>query len=370
MNFSELLINDDLIALLNQKNITQPTVVQSKVIPLVFNKKDVIVQAETGSGKTLCFVLPIAQLIKSSKHVQVLVVAPTRELALQVGAEFAFFANKLSTVVVYGGSSLDKQIKAVRRANIIVGTPGRLLDLINRRVLDFSRISFLVVDEVDELLRMGFINDLEKIIARTPIQRQSLMLSATISDKVISLTNKFLFKPERVLVGKSKPLLEQYYYHVNHPDKIPLLVRIIKEQAKGLTIVFCNTKGSTVYVTELLKKNNINADHLSSDLDQRSRERVLNRFIKGDLGVLVATDVAARGIHVDDVNLVINFDLPRSIDGYTHRVGRTARQGKPGITISIICDRDYHQFRIINEQGLIRKLVTGKINPIKLLKKV
>jgi len=372
IEFKSLRVGKELVMLLSNNGIFHPTTVQVRTIPLIYDKKDVIVQSKTGSGKTLSFAIPIIDTIRTCKHVQVLVITPTRELARQITEVFRKFGSykELKTVTIYGGVPIEKQVNQVRAADIVVGTPGRLLDLINRRKINLTYCSSLVIDEVEQLLDMGFIEDVEKIVKRLPPQRQTLMFSATINEKVSTLAGKFLYKPKKIILENkiSQGVMNQEYYHVEHSQKIPLLIKLIKERARGLTLVFCNTKQSTRYVADFLNKNNLNADCLNGDMDQRARERVLKRFVEGDIGVLIATDVAARGIHVDDVNIVFNFDMPKTIDTYTHRVGRTARQGKKGSAITIVTDKSFRKFRQINaaNNNLIQKTKLPEVPEVKI----
>ncbi len=370
-SFKELGIKKEVIKKLNENNITKPTLVQEKTIPLIIKGKDVLVQSETGSGKTISFAIPTIQQIKPIKEVQALIITPTRELAKQIANEYIKFAPKeVITTVVYGGVSLDKQSIKAKQSAIIVGTPGRLLDLLRRGAINLKKVKYLILDEADRMLDMGFINDINKIIKQLPKKKQSMMFSATINGRIRRLAEKYLNNHEIIILENTikKGVLKQHYYDVEQRDKLPLLVKLIKEN-EGLSLVFCSTKRATEFVANTLKKNNINAACMNGNMTQNAREKVLKRFTTGDLGVLVATDVAARGIHVDDIKFVYNFDLPNDAETYTHRIGRTARQGKRGTAIIILSDRDYPKMGKIqtaNFKSKIERRETPKLERIKI----
>lgn len=363
--FKELGVSNSLISELRKDGITSPTQVQVKSIPLVFNEQDLLVQSETGSGKTISFAIPLIDELNPDGRVKALVITPTRELARQVAGEFKKFssAKGLGVAIVYGGASIKRQHSEIRDADIVVGTPGRLLDMIGRGMLNLKSVEFLVLDEADRMLDMGFIDDVSRIISYTPDNRQGLMFSATMSGKVIKLVNRFLEDPEKVFFdNKIEPeLLEQVYYNINSNDKLSFLVHYLKNTDDGLKLVFCNTKHWTRKVAKFLKNHGIKADCLNGDMSQHLREKVLRRFSKGSFNVLVATDVAARGLDVDDITHVINYDLPTNPKRYTHRIGRTARNGSKGTAVIILSERDYASMdKVMQEhRDLIERLEPG-----------
>lgn len=347
-------VSNDLLEDLTKNNIIKPTKVQEKTIPLLFQKKDVIVQSETGSGKTLAFAVPTIQNIQKEGKVHVLAILPTRELAKQVAEEYKKFSKSkgLETAVVYGGVSINNQIYDVRTADIVVGTPGRLLDLLNRNTLDLRNVKYLIIDEADRLLEMGFIDDVNAIVRYLPRQRQSMMFSATINKLVLRLAYKYLNNPEKILLENTieKNILKQYYYNVKEYDKISLLVHLLKEIKEGLSLVFCNTKRTSRFVAEMLKRNGVSAECLNGDMTQFMREKVMEDFTKDKINVLVATDVAARGLHIENIACVFNYDLHENVEMYIHRIGRTARNGNTGTAIILLSEKDYRLMdRIMNE---------------------
>jgi ATP-dependent RNA helicase DeaD len=372
MEFKDLKIDDDLIKDLYDHGIVKPTIVQEKTIPLIMRGKDVMVQSETGSGKTIGFAIPTIEKIKSTGKAKVLVIAPTRELAKQIGEEYVKFSKKkrLKVAIVYGGVSINPQITKLRDADVVVGTPGRLLDLINRMALDLRQAEFLVIDEADRLLDMGFIDDMNRIIGYMPKNRQTLMFSATINSRVLKLMHRYQKSPEKILLENviEKSIMNQYYYNIKEREKISFLIHIMKTQKHGLTLVFCNTKRKTRFVASILKKNGLKAESLNGDMTQHMREKAMRDFALGNIEILVATDVAARGIHVEDITHVINFDLHDELETYTHRVGRTARQGKKGTAIIFLSEKDYYKMDKIMEEyrDLIEKREPGEFTKIKM----
>ena len=351
MDFRKFKISESLISSLKSRGIVTPTSVQNQTIPLILEGKDVLVQSETGSGKTIGFAIPTLNLINSnSKQIQVLVIVPTRELAKQVGGEFIKFRNTSQKIaIVYGGVSIEKQRKEVMVSQIVIGTPGRLLDMLRRNMIDLSKCKFLIIDEADRLMDMGFIEDIDSIIRFLPEQRQTLMFSATISDKVINLMEKYTINPTKIMLENklTNGVLEQFYYDVPENRKLSLLVHLLKTEKRGLTLVFCNTKRKTKFVADTLRINGFNAEYINGDLTQYKREQVMSKFKSGKIDVLVATDVAARGIHIAGISHVINYDIQPDIETYTHRIGRTARNGEHGIAITLLSSRDYNSMNKI-----------------------
>jgi ATP-dependent RNA helicase DeaD len=351
--FDEMKIEKDILADLNSHGISAPTIVQQKSMPFIFKGKDILVQSETGSGKTICFAVPAIQSIEKGKGIQTLVITPTRELAKQVAEEFMKFSKskKLRTAIIYGGVSINNQITDLKSSEIVVGTPGRLLDILNRNMMNLSKCKMFIIDEADKLLEMGFIEDVQKILAFLPKERQTLMFSATINSEINKIASKYLKTPEKIMLENilKKGMLKQFYYDVNNKDKISLLVHLLKKN-RGLALVFANTKSQTRFISTILRKNKIQADCINGDMSQSAREKVLKNFSSGRIDTLVATDVAARGIHVDDITHVINYDLPEDSQTFLHRIGRTARNGKKGTAIIILSDRDYPKMDKIKKE--------------------
>ncbi len=350
----KLNIDTELKKELEKNGIKNLKLVQEKTIPLVLEGKDVMVQSETGSGKTLAFIIPTIERLEHDGKVKVLVITPTRELAKQVAGEYSKYGKYkgISTAVVYGGVSIDRQSQDVARADIVVGTPGRLLDLLHRRMLSLSSLRFLVIDEADRLMDMGFIDDINRIVAATPKNRQTLMFSATINSKVMRLMERYMDNPSKVMLENTlkRGVLNQYYYNIDDRKKLQLLVHLLKEEKRGLALVFCNTKSQTRFVAKVLNKNGIAAASMNGDMSQYSREKTLNDFESGKIDVLVATDVAARGIDIDDITHVINYDLPNEEETYTHRIGRTARNGRSGKAIILLSSRDFRKMDLIKRR--------------------
>jgi ATP-dependent RNA helicase DeaD len=346
-SFHNLSLHPNLIQTVSELGYEAPTPVQEAVIPLMLDGRDVIAQAQTGTGKTAAFSLPILQgLDPSQGHVQSLVLAPTRELALQVADAIHQYGRQLNVRVlaVYGGQPYSRQISRLRKGvQIVVGTPGRLLDLIRQTALDISRVSNVILDEADEMLSMGFVGDIETILELTPKERQTALFSATLPPKIRRLAARYLQDPRTVTLGEEKltaAALTQRYYLVNEADKLAALTRIIEMEPLTSALAFVRTRLGTGELANALSARGVSAEALNGDLSQESREKVLERFRNGQVQVLVATDVAARGLDIEDISHVFNYDLPRDPEIYVHRVGRTGRAGKPGLAISLLAPQD------------------------------
>ena len=349
-----------MVALLDQHGITEPTPIQKEIIPAIFETRDVIAQSETGSGKTLSFAIPIIERMHRRDGLRALVVCPTRELAVQVAQEFVKFSHgkHLGITPIYGGVSLHEQARKIGRTNIVVGTPGRLIDLMDRGLLKLDTITTLVLDEADRMLDMGFIKDIETIVHKTPKERQTLLFSATLAKEVVTLSRKFLKDAKHVQMAASvKPeLLRQTYYQTTPDQKIHLLIHLLKSE-RDLTLVFCNRKHITAKIAKQLSRAGIPAKCLNGDMSQNQRERTTADFKHKKFHVLVATDVAARGLHIDDVSHVYNYEIPRDVETYTHRVGRTARAGNRGEAISLVStgeERGFFQRVLFTYKGSIQ----------------
>ncbi len=335
------------LSLLTKHGITTPTPVQEKIIPAIFEKHDVIAQSETGSGKTLAFALPLIDMIDRRDGLRALILAPTRELAVQIAEEFVKFSQgkQLGITPIYGGVSISNQIRKIDKTNIVVGTPGRLIDLMNRGNLHLDTIRYLVFDEADRMLDMGFLPDIEKIVRKIPAERQTFLFSATISKEVLRVSQKYLRSPKHFqLSSEVKPdFLRQTYYQTISDQKLPLLIHLLKHE-RDLALVFCNRKHITSKLAKKLTQEGVFARCLHGDMSQSQRERTTAEFKQKKFSILIATDVAARGLHIDDITHVYNYEIPRDVDSYTHRVGRTARAGKKGEAISLVATDEEQKF--------------------------
>ncbi len=358
-SFSELGLAEPIQRALKTRNHIVPTPIQARAIPILLDGSDILGVAQTGTGKTAAFALPILHKLSQSRqnggarNPRALVLAPTRELAIQINDEFRAYGQyqHLRQTVIYGGVSQRPQVGALLRGvDIIIATPGRLLDLMGQRRLRLDAIEFLVLDEADRMLDMGFINDVRKIISAVPKKRQSLLFSATMPSEVARLSSDFLVDPVRVEVTpQATPIerLEQCIYHVDTADKAALLASMLDDPALSRVIVFARTKHRANRVAEKLGRSGVDAEAIHGNKSQGARQRALKRFRTGDARVLVATDIAARGIDVDGVTHVINYELPNEPESYVHRIGRTARAGAGGVAFSF-CDR--------TERGYLRDI--------------
>ena len=334
MKFTELNLAEDILAAVEKAGFVKPSPIQEMTIPLALEGKDVIGQAQTGTGKTAAFGLPTLNKIDVANNtIQALVIAPTRELAVQSQEELFRFGREKGVKVrsVYGGSSIERQIKALRSgAHIVVGTPGRLLDLIKRKALKLNHIETLILDEADEMLNMGFLEDIETIISRVPEERQTLLFSATMPDPIKRIGVKFMKEPEHVKIAAKElttELVDQYYIRVKENEKFDTMTRLMDVDQPELSIVFGRTKRRVDELTRGLKLRGYRAEGIHGDLDQGKRLRVLRDFKNDNLDILVATDVAARGLDISGVTHVYNYDIPQDPESYVHRIGRTGRAG-------------------------------------------
>lgn len=353
VEFSDFDLHPALMDALTELGYTTPTPIQSGMIPLMLTGVDVIGQAQTGTGKTAAFSLPILNHFEPCKTPQALVLTPTRELALQVAAAMHGYGRHLGVRVlaVYGGQGYGQQITQLRRGvDMVVGTPGRLLDLLNRKFLDFSGIKTVVLDEADEMLKMGFIDDVESILAETPAARQTALFSATVPAPIRRLADKYMRAPQSVTIQRGQVTavaIEQRYYLVRQLDKVAALTRILENEDVTRALIFARTRIGTAELATALTRQGFPAETLNGDLTQEARERVLNRFRANKIQILVATDVAARGLDIDDISHVFNHDLPDQVELYVHRIGRTGRASKTGIAISLITPAEHSQLRRI-----------------------
>jgi len=357
--FVELGLAEPILRALTARNHVNPTPIQAQAIPKLLDGRDILGIAQTGTGKTAAFALPILQKLsqkhgnKDQRGPRALILAPTRELAIQIGDEFRAYAKhlKLRSVVIFGGVKQKAQVNALSRGvDVVIATPGRLLDLFGQGWLQFEAVQFLVLDEADRMLDMGFVRDVRKIVAALPKKRQSLLFSATMPDSVARLSSTILVNPVRIEVTpQATPIehLKQSIYHVNAAGKSDLLARLLNNPALSRVIVFARTKHRANRVAEQLSKRGLAAEVIHGNKSQGARQRALKRFRAGDARVLVATDIVARGIDVDGVSHVINYELPNEPESYVHRIGRTARAGADGEAVSF-CDP--------TEQGYLRDI--------------
>ena len=357
-DFSSLGINEALVSALKQQNIDTPTPVQQKAIPVVLEAKDLIAQAQTGTGKTFAFALPLIQMLDpEASHTQGLIVTPTRELALQITSEMKKLTDGMEDVeilAVYGGQDVEKQLKKLQRpVQIIVATPGRLLDHVRRGTVDLSQISFLVLDEADQMLHIGFLPEVEDILRELPETRQTLLFSATISEDVRKLAEKHMNKPSYIQVEKKQGAadsVEQLAIQLTDRAKQAKIVELIKEEQPFMAVIFCRTKRRVSRLLEILKEKGFSVDELHGDLSQAKRERVMKRFRSAELQLLIATDVAARGLDVEGVTHVFNYDIPEDAESYVHRIGRTGRAGMEGKAITFYAPKDKALFESIEKE--------------------
>ncbi len=356
MSFKQLDLVDPILKALDDKGYKTPTPIQEQAIPFILNRRDVIGCAQTGSGKTAAFAIPILQLIyqrennsKSKTPIRCLVVTPTRELAIQIDDNFKAYAKhtNIRSTVIFGGVSQGEQVKAIKKGvHILTATPGRLLDLMNQGIVSLSDIKLFVLDEADRMLDMGFIHDINKLLKVIPAKRQSLFFSATMPNNIVKLANTILSNPERVEVtpvSSTVDTISQYVYYTNKKQKRDLLLHVLKDEKMESVLVFTRTKYGADKVARLLTKKGSKAAAIHGDKSQNNRQKALKAFKDGKLRVLVATDIAARGIDIDSLKYVINFEISNMPETYVHRIGRSGRAGKDGVAISF-CDhteRDY-----------------------------
>ncbi|MED4907361.1 DEAD/DEAH box helicase [Brevibacillus centrosporus] len=362
-DFTAVGIRKELLETLKENGITEPTPIQEKTIPVALTGRDVISQAQTGTGKTLAFVLPILeQADPEAMHIQSLILTPTRELALQITAEVQKLTAKLDEIhvlAVYGGQDVERQMrKLAGKKQIVIATPGRLLDHMRRGTIDLSTVSTLVLDEADQMLHMGFLPEVEEIIGKTPWDRQTMLFSATMPDQVRSLANRFMRQPEDIRVqGKRITLddIKQIVVETTDRAKQSTLRSLIDEHRPFLAVIFCRTKRRASTLNAALQGFDYMSDELHGDLSQAKREAVMKRFRESRIQFLVATDVAARGLDVEGVTHVFNYDIPEDVDSYIHRIGRTGRAGERGIAFTLVTPKDRPYLEMI-EKGIGLKL--------------
>jgi superfamily II DNA/RNA helicase len=353
MKFEELGLKPSILRSLKDIGFTEPTKIQAETIKPIMEGKDLIGQAETGSGKTAAFGIPMVNVIEKGAGVQALILSPTRELALQTAGELAKFSKHegLKVQVVYGGVGIEPQVAGLRYADIVVGTPGRLMDHMSRGTLPLGKVKFFVLDEADKMIDMGFVDDIEYIAESVPENRQTLLFSATMPERLMEIRNRFTHEAVKVKTSSKvdESLLKQSYINVDHTKKFSLLFHLMQQEKPSLAIIFCNSKRLVDAVTRNLQANGIEAIAIHGDLPQSKREKAIESFHSGESTVLVATDVAGRGLDVKNVSHVFNYTVPEDAEEYANRIGRTARAGESGKAISLISRDDYDAFsRILN----------------------
>lgn len=368
INFSSLGVNQELTGILKQNGITEPTPVQEKSIPELMAGRDIIAQAQTGTGKTLAFLLPIIQRINVEDHfIQALIITPTRELAIQITAEVKklILGNEVKILAVYGGQDVERQIKKLKGAiHIVIGTPGRLLDHLRRKSVDLKKIKMLVLDEVDQMLDMGFSKDIDMIIRQTSSAHQTMLFSATISKGIRVLASRYLKDPAQVHIRSRNITLDEIKQLViltTDRAKQDALVKIIEEENPFMAIIFCRTKRRASALNRDLQERGYNTDELHGDITQAKREKVMQSFRNAKIQFLVATDVAARGLDIEGITHIFNYDIPEDAESYVHRIGRTGRAGQTGKAVTFATPKDRELLELI-EKGIEARIEKRRIN--------
>jgi len=365
--FNNFKLDEITLENIEKQRIIVPTLIQKQSIPLILEGKDVIGESATGSGKTLAFGCGIVEKIKPNAGLQALILTPTRELAEQVKNSIKKLTNKLRIIAVYGGVSINPQIDDLEKAEVVIATPGRMMDHMERGTINLSKINFLVLDEADRMLDMGFIDAVENIVRQCPKKRQTLFFSATITNQVKNLAARYMIEPVKVQATRmvDPKLLKQVYYNINKNMKLSLLITLLENEKAGLVMVFCNTRRSVDFVVKTLKLNRIDAMAIHGGLSQNKRAKTLSLFNHAKVEVLVCTDIAARGLHIDNVSHIYNYEIPKDSVDYVHRIGRTARAGESGKVVNILADYDHDSFRRVMYDYKEFKIASVDIPPLK-----
>ena len=375
MQFKDLKIIEPILKALEEEKYSVPTSIQEEAIPHILNKRDVLGSAQTGTGKTAAFAIPILhhlyldrQQRNKPRKINALIITPTRELAIQIEESFSTYGRHtgLKTTVIFGGVKQGTQVSAIQRGvDILVATPGRLLDLMDQGIVKLNDVEYFVLDEADRMLDMGFINDIKKIIAKLPSKRQSLFFSATMPNNIVKLSRRILTNPIKIevaAVSSTADTIQQYLYYTNKDTKRDLLSHILKNKKIDQVLLFSRTKHGADRITRNLKKERISAAAIHGDKAQNARQRALQDFKDGQIRVLVATDIAARGIDIDKLGYVINYDIPNESETYVHRIGRCGRAGDDGVSISI-CEPEENAYIKDIEKLINQKIEVVKNNP-------
>ena len=369
--FKQLGVNDNIIKALSECGIKDPTDIQSQSIPIIKSGKDIIGKSKTGSGKTAAFGIPLLDSIKHTSRVQALILAPTRELALQISGELEKFGKytELQFATVFGGVSMHHQIRKIKTADVVIGTPGRILDHLNQKTLRLSNLTHFILDEADQMVDMGFIRDIEKILRYTPKKKQMILFGATLSGEIGLIREKYMNRP---VIAESEAhvteeYLEQYYYNVQKHKKFSLLVHLLKTEKAKQIIVFCSNIRTVEVVSKNLKSQGINAGMIHGKMNQNKRIRSIKEFNDGNRNILVASPVAARGLDIKNVSHIFNYDLSKDPQEYVHRVGRTARAGETGKAFTLLSARDHPAFgQILQNYDLnIQEIVSDNFPIVK-----
>lgn len=355
LRFEDMNISNEICRAVLDMGFEEATPIQSQAIPVILEGKDIIGQSQTGTGKTAAFGIPLLERINpEDRRLQALILCPTRELAIQVSEEFRKllkYKDNIRVLPIYGGQPIDRQIAALRKGTqVVIGTPGRVMDHMRRRTIKAETVQMMVLDEADEMLDMGFREDIETILVKIPEEHQTLLFSATLSPEILDITKRFQRNPEFIKIVRKEltvPNIEQYYFDVKEKTKLDALCRIIDVYDPKLAMVFCNTKKRVDDLVEMLQGRGYFAEGLHGDLKQAQRDKVMQRFRNGTIEILVATDVAARGIDVDDIDVVFNYDVPQDEEYYVHRIGRTGRAGKAGKAFTFCVGKEIYKLRDI-----------------------
>ena len=355
LRFEDMNISNEICRAVLDMGFEEATPIQSQAIPVILEGKDIIGQSQTGTGKTAAFGIPLLERINpEDRRLQALILCPTRELAIQVSEEFRKllkYKDNIRVLPIYGGQPIDRQIAALRKGTqVVIGTPGRVMDHMRRRTIKAETVQMMVLDEADEMLDMGFREDIETILVKIPEEHQTLLFSATLSPEILDITKRFQKNPEFIKIVRKEltvPNIEQYYFDVKEKTKLDALCRIIDVYDPKLAMVFCNTKKRVDDIVEMLQGRGYFAEGLHGDLKQAQRDKVMQKFRNGTIEILVATDVAARGIDVDDIDVVFNYDVPQDEEYYVHRIGRTGRAGKAGKAFTFCVGKEIYKLRDI-----------------------
>ena len=355
LRFEDMNISNEICRAVLDMGFEKATPIQSQAIPVILEGKDIIGQSQTGTGKTAAFGIPLLERINpEDRRLQALILCPTRELAIQVSEEFRKllkYKDNIRVLPIYGGQPIDRQIAALRKGTqVVIGTPGRVMDHMRRRTIKAETVQMMVLDEADEMLDMGFREDIETILVKIPEEHQTLLFSATLSPEILDITKRFQKNPEFIKIVRKEltvPNIEQYYFDVKEKTKLDALCRIIDVYDPKLAMVFCNTKKRVDDLVEMLQGRGYFAEGLHGDLKQAQRDKVMQKFRNGTIEILVATDVAARGIDVDDIDVVFNYDVPQDEEYYVHRIGRTGRAGKAGKAFTFCVGKEIYKLRDI-----------------------
>ncbi len=354
LKFNELNLSNEVQRAVKEMGFEEATPIQSQTIPAIMQGKDIIGQAQTGTGKTCAFAIPAVEMLEDNDNVQMLVLCPTRELAIQIAIEFqnvAKYKERVRILPIYGGQSIDRQISALKkRPQIIIGTPGRVMDHMRRSTLKLKNLKMVILDEADEMLSMGFQEDLDVILQKTPEEKQTVLFSATMSKNILAITKKYQKDPEHIQVLHKEltvPGIDQFYIEVREPFKLEILSRVIDGNDYRISLVFCNTKKRVDEVAMSLQTRGYTAEALHGDMRQNERDTVMAKFRNGDINILVATDVAARGVDVENIEAVFNYDIPNDEEYYVHRIGRTGRAGRVGVAYTFVSGRELFKLKDI-----------------------